>query len=141
MDRRAGFGKACPYYLRCKRAKKKGHPLSRMPRGSGRRQMPAAVGVQPLRQVLMNFLRSSPASFLSPACLLQAAILSCCAFCLADGAESSPFRQVLMNFLRSSPASFLSAAFSLHAFIRSCCFFCAAVGSFLASVCAAGAGF
>src|SRR5436190_5460556 len=97
--------------------------------------MPAAALVQPLRQVLMNFLRSSPASFLSPAVLLQAVILSCCAFCLADGAgaESSPLRQVLMNFLRSSPASFLVPAFSLHAFMRSCCFFCASLGSFLAS--------
>src|SRR5436190_19862025 len=122
------------------RAKKRASSLEDAP-WIARRRVPAQAGVQPFRQVLMNFLRSSPASFLSPAVLLQAAILSCCAFCLADGAESSPLRHVLMNFLRSSPASFLVPAFSLHAFIRSCCFFCASLGSFLASVFAAGAGF
>src|SRR5689334_18704797 len=79
----------------------------------------------------MNFLRSSPFIFLSPACLLQDFILSCCAFCLSLAPASWPFRQELMNFLRSSP--FLSAALSLQAFIRSCWAFCFSDGSFLAA--------
>src|SRR5690242_2096697 len=37
---------------------------------------PALGALPPLRQELMNFLRSSP--FLSPACLLQAVMRSCC---------------------------------------------------------------
>src|SRR5258707_14903198 len=78
----------------------------------------------------MNFLRSSPFSFFSVACLLQALMRFCCAFCAALGsAPESPFRQELMKLLRASP--FLSAAFSLQSFMRDCCFFWAAVGSFL----------
>src|SRR5262245_60269284 len=75
------------------------------------------VGTYPLRQLLMNFLRSSP--FLSPAFLLQAVIFSCCV--ILAGSASLPDKHELMNFLRSSP--FFSPAFALHSFIRSCCEF------------------
>src|SRR6185436_12712659 len=130
IDRTAGCGRAWPYYLRRRSGHKKGASPDRGGPASSAATRRRALDY-PLRQVLMNFLRSSPASFLSPAVLLQAFIRSCCAFCLADGPSSSPFRHLLMNFLRSSP--FLSAAFSLQAFIRSCCFFCASLGSFLAA--------
>src|SRR5258705_5441724 len=97
------------------------YPAYYAPLGSG-------VSDQPLRHSLINFLRSSPLSFLSPASLLHDFILLCCAFCLSDAPASSPFRQELMNFLRSSP--FLSVALSLQFFMRSCCAFCFSVGSF-----------
>src|SRR6185436_19528574 len=87
---------------------------------------------QPFRQLLMNFLRSSP--FLPSACLLQSFILFCCAVCLAEAPAVSPLRQELMNFLRSSP--FLSLALALQSFILSCCAFCFSVGSFFALSCA-----
>src|SRR6266850_8120952 len=89
----------------------------------------------PFRQALMNFLRSSPFICLSEACLLQAFMRSCCAFCAAVGSFLAlpPLRHVLMNFLRASPSIFFAPAWSLQLFMRSCCAFCAAVGSFLAS--------
>src|SRR5258706_7908649 len=87
---------------------------------------------QLLRQPDMNFLRSSPFSFFSVACLLQAVMRSCCAFFAGvASAPLPPFRQPLMNFLRPSP--FFSAALALQSFMRSFCFFFAAVGSFFAS--------
>src|SRR6186997_1122510 len=98
----------------------------------------SGVNGQPLRHSLMNFLRSSPLSFLSPASLLHDFILSCCAFCFGEASGSSPFRHELMYFLRSSP--FLSVALSLQFFMRSCCAACFAVGSFFAFS-AAGAAF
>ena len=52
----------------------------------------------------MNCLRSSPLSFFSPACLLQAAIFSCCAawagecfFSSACTAASGSARQAAIN--------------------------------------------
>src|SRR5205814_3730643 len=84
---------------------------------------------QLLRQLDMKVLRSPPFSFFSVACLLQAVMRPCCAFCAAVGsAPPSPLRQPLMNFLRSSP--FLSPALALQSFMRSCCAFCLALGSF-----------
>src|SRR5512134_907259 len=97
---------------------------------------------QPFRQVLMNFLRASPSSFLAPASLLQFAIRCCCFFCASVGplAVAPPLRQSLMNFLRASPSSFLAPACLLQSAIRCCCFFCASVGSFFAFSCASASG-
>src|SRR2546423_13479661 len=78
----------------------------------------------------MNFWRSSPLSFLSPACLLHSFILLCCPVIFSPLAVVSPLRQALMNFLRASPSSFLVAACSLQSFMRACCFFCASEGCF-----------
>src|SRR5882672_4355439 len=71
----------------------------------------------------MNFLRSSPASFLSPASLLQVLIFCCCAvnFFSPAAAPLSAFTHSEMNFLRSSPASFFSSALLLHVAFFSCC--------------------
>src|SRR4030095_12273011 len=99
------------------------HPVARwgpVSRGRMDRRSPGRVRLivvvhQPLRQSLMNFLRSSP--FMSPAFLLHAVIFCCCVIFV--GAASLPDRHELMNFLRSSP--FMSAALVLHSFIRSCC--------------------
>src|SRR5688572_30173964 len=79
----------------------------------------------------MNVLRSSPFSFLSPACLLHSFILLCCACCLGLASVSPPFRQALMKDLRSSPFIFLSLAFALQSFIRCWCASCFSDGSFL----------
>src|SRR5690349_14365239 len=85
------------------------------------------------RQSLMNFLRSSPFIFLSPASLLHDFIFSCCAFCLSLAPPPfSPFRHELMNFLRESPSIFLSPASLLQLAMRSCWAFCFSEGSFLA---------
>src|SRR5215468_7923733 len=91
------------------------------------------VGGYPLRQVLMNFLRSSP--FMSPAFLLQAVIFSCCV--ILTGSASLPDRHELMNFLRSSP--FFSPALTLQSFIRSCCELAAGAAGAGAVAFAAGA--
>src|SRR5882672_3804411 len=71
----------------------------------------------------MNFLRSSPASFFSPASLLQVDIFCCWAviFFSPAAAPWSAFRHSDMNFLRSSPAIFFSPASLLHAPIFCCC--------------------
>src|SRR5205823_7515175 len=71
----------------------------------------------------MNFLRSSPANFLSPASLLHVAIFCCWAVIFFSPAAAllPAFRHSDMNFLRSSPASFLSPASLLQVAIFCCC--------------------
>src|SRR3954447_2879574 len=77
---------------------------------------------QPLRQLLMNCLRVSPASFCSDALALQVFIRSCCAVigAVVEPAAVFPLRQSLMKDLRASPDSFLVPASLLQVFIRSC---------------------
>src|SRR3954453_11400169 len=77
---------------------------------------------QPLRQLLMNCLRVSPASFCSDALALQVFIRSCCAVtgAVVEPATVFPLRQSLMKDLRASPDSFLAPASLLQVFIRAC---------------------
>src|SRR2546427_10046064 len=77
----------------------------------------------PLRQELMNLLRSSPFRFLRLACLLHSPARSCLTCRLALATVLLPSRHALMNFLRASPFSFFSPACLLQALMRSCCFF------------------
>src|SRR5262249_4795144 len=75
----------------------------------------------PLRQVLMNFLRSSPLRPLLLASALQVFIFSRCAACLLVAAALSPLRQLDMKLLRSSPLRPLLLASALQSFMRCCC--------------------
>src|SRR5262245_46352987 len=79
----------------------------------------AAAAASPLRHVLMNVLRASPASFSFEASALQDFIFSCCVCFAGAAAVVSPLRQVLMNVLRSSPV--LPVACLLQSTMRCCC--------------------
>src|ERR1035438_3905225 len=87
----------------------------------------SAYLVEPLRQVDMKALRSSPFRFLAAACLLQAVIFSCCVI-LAGAAAGVPLRQDDINVLRSSPLRLFAVACALQSFIFCCCAACAALG-------------
>src|SRR4030095_12272289 len=80
---------------------------------SGARGRFKPEGGYPLRQLLMNVLRSSPLRDLAEASALHFFIFSCW-LGVADA-----FRHSDMNAFRSSP--FLSPALVLHAVIFSCC--------------------
>src|SRR5258708_5270304 len=99
-------------------------------KNAGRARLGAPVGgtaaldvPHPLRQELMNVLRSSPFSFLRLACLLHSPARSCLPCRLALAPVFWPSRHALMNFFRASPFSFFSPACLLQALMRSCCFF------------------
>src|SRR5437773_4300001 len=96
---------------------------------AGRARLGAPVGgtaalevPHPLRQELMNLLRSSPFRFLRFACLSHSPARSCLTCRLALATVLLPSRHALMNFLRASPFSFFSPACLLQALMRSCCF-------------------
>src|SRR5574337_1014276 len=103
---------------------------------------------QPLRQLDMKALRSSPFKPLTPASLLQAVILSCCVAPAAGVAAdllagvagvagaAAPFlpdRQLDMKALRASPDRFLALASALHWVMRSCCVSARAAGALMAA--------
>src|SRR5437773_657547 len=99
-------------------------------KNAGRARLGAPLGgtaalevPHPLRQELMNLLRSSPLRFLRLACLLHSPAGSCLTCRLALATVLLPSRHALMNFLRASPFSFFSPACLLQALMRSCCFF------------------
>src|SRR5450830_711552 len=75
---------------------------------------------QPLRQVLMNVLRASPASALVFADALQSFIFCCCGVNVFASLAAGADRQVFMKVLRSSPLSVLVVAAALQEVILFC---------------------
>src|SRR5271165_1789413 len=93
--------------------------------------------VEPLRQLDMKVLRSSPFRLFAAASLLHAVIFSCCVI-LAGAAAAVPLRQLDINVLRASPFKVLVVACALQSFIFCCWAACAALGCLVVSCATAG---